>query len=314
MVFVFSGCGTGAYQIQMIPKDQKLKESELARDKGARDKIVVIDVDGALFNSRQDSWMRQGVNPVSEFLDKLDKAAADKSVKAVVLRINSPGGSVAAADMMYHSLGQFKEKKDVPVVAFMMDLACSGAYYLACGTDGMVAQPSTVTGSIGTIMQTVSIEGTMKKIGVKTVAIKSGELKDMASPLHELSDKERVVLQGIIDGFYEQFLGVVEQGRPGLEAEAIRTLADGRVYTAPQAKKAGLIDKVGYADTAIDWAKQMGGIEKAKVVMYHRPLWTKPNIYSDTQSHSGGPLVNIDLPEFLDAGRTQFLYLWQPEL
>jgi protease-4 len=122
--------------------------------------------------------------------------------------------------------------------------------------------------------------------------------------VHELSDKERVVLQGIIDGFYEQFLGVVEQGRPGLEAEAIRTLADGRVYTAPQAKKAGLIDKVGYAD----------GIEKAKVVMYHRPLWTKPNIYSDTQSHSGGPLVNIDLPEFLDAGRTQFLYLWQPEL
>ena len=309
-----SGCGTGAFQIQMIPKDQELQETELEKDKGAKDKIVVIDVEGVLFNQRQDSWMRQGVNPVCEFVDKLDKAAADKQVRAVVLRINSPGGSVSASDMMYHRLAEFKREKKVPVVAFMMDLACSGAYYLACGADGMVAQPSTVTGSIGTIMQTVSVAGTMEKIGIEAVAIKSGKLKDVGSPLHALRDDEREVLQGIINGFYEQFLDVVEKGRPDMDAQAIRTLADGRVYTAKQAQASGLIDKIGYADAAIDWAKSMAGIEKAKVVMYHRPLATKPNIYSSTHSSVSGPLVNIDLPKFLDTGRTQFLYLWQPEL
>ncbi len=313
-----TGCGTGAFQIQMIPKDQSLKETQIDQDKGwfVSDKIVVIDVDGILLNKQQNSFMRQGDNPVSTFLEKLDKAAGDDDVKAVVLRVNSPGGSVAASDMMYHSLVEFKRKTDKPVVACMLDVAASGGYYLACGCDGIIAQPSCVTGSIGTIMQTISVAGTMEKIGITAVAIKSGNMKDMGSPLHELSEEERVLLQQIIDRFYEQFLGVVENGRPKLDKAELRQLADGRVFTAAQAHEEGLIDRIGYADDAIAWAKKMAGVKKAKTVIYHRPLQTMPNIYGSAMSEASGfgPLINIDLPDWLDAGGAKFLYLWQPGL
>ncbi len=317
LVFV-GGCGTGAFQIQMIPRNQKLVETQIDKDKGlfVKDKIVVIDVDGVLMNRPKNGWMRQGDNPVSTFLEKLDRAAADNAVKAVVLRINSPGGSVAASDMMYHSLAEFKKKKKVPVVACMMDVAASGGYYLACGADGIMAQPSTVTGSIGTIMQTFSVAGTMQKIGVEAVAVKSGRMKDIASPLHDLTDEEKQILQQIIDRFYERFLAVVKKGRPELDMNKLRRLADGRVFPAEQAEQLGLIDRIGYPDDAVDWARRMAGVKKAKTVIYHRSLSTMPNIYGSATSQASGigPLINIDLPDWLQSGRTQFLYLWQPGL
>ncbi|MDH4202222.1 MAG: signal peptide peptidase SppA [Phycisphaerae bacterium] len=313
-----TGCGTGAFQIQMIPRNQELTETQIKKDEGwfVKDKIVVIDVDGVLINKPQDSWMRQGDNPVSTLLEKLDKAAGDDDVKAVVLRINSPGGSVAASDMMHHSLAEFKQKKKVPVVACMMDVAASGGYYLACGADGMMAQPSTVTGSIGTIMQTFSVAGTMEKIGIEAVAVKSGKMKDIASPLHDMTDEEKQILQEIIDRFYEQFLTVVDNGRPKLEMNKLQPLADGRVFIADQAKELGLIDRIGYADDAVQWAKEMAGVEKVKTVIYHRPMAAIPNIYGSATSQASGigPLVNIVLPDWLESGGTQFLYLWQPGL
>jgi protease-4 len=313
-----SGCGTGAFQIQMIPADQELKETQIDRDKGlfVSDKIVVIDIDGILLNRQQNGLMRQGDNPVSTFLEKLDKAAADERVKAVVLRLNTPGGSVAAADMMYHSLLQFKQKTNKPVIACMLDVAASGGYYLACGCDGIIAQPSCITGSIGTIMQTISVAGTMEKIGITAVAVKSGNMKDMGSPLHELSEEEQALLQQIIDRFYEQFLGVVQNSRADLDNAKLRELADGRVFTAVQAHEEGLIDRIGYADDAIAWAKKLAGVKKAKTVIYHRPMETMPNIYGSAmgQSSGMGPLVNIDLPDWLDTGGAKFLYLWQPGL
>jgi len=313
-----TGCGTGAFQVQIIPKSQELKETQIDRDKGmfVSDKIVIIDIDGIMLNRQQNSFMRQGDNPVSTFLEKLDKAAADDDVKAVVLRLNTPGGSVAAADMMYHSLTEFKRKKKVPVIACMMDVAASGGYYLACAADGIIAQPSCITGSIGTIMQTISFAGTMEKIGITAVAVKSGKMKDIASPLHELSEEEQLILQQIIDGFYEQFIGVVENGRPDLDKAKLRQLADGRVFTAAQAHEEGLVDRIGYADDAIAWAKKIAGVKKATVVIYHRPMETMPNVYGSAMSEASGmgPLINIDLPDWLDTGGAKFLYLWQPGL
>lgn len=312
------GCRTGAFQMQMIPQDRELQETQIDRDRGffVNDKIAVIDVDGIMINKQQNSFLRQGDNPVSTFLEKLDKAAADANVKAVVLRLNTPGGSVAATDMMYHSLVKFKQKTKKPVIACMLDVAASGGYYLACGADGIIAQPSCVTGSIGTMMQTFSVAGTMEKIGVTAVAVKSGRMKDIGSPLHELTEEEQAVLQEIIDGFYEQFLGVVQKGRPNLDQDKLRKLADGRVFTARQAYEEGLIDHVGYADDAIVWAKKMAGVEKAKTVIYHRSMAMMPNIYGSAMGQASGigPLVNIDLPDWLDTGGAKFLYLWQPGL
>jgi protease-4 len=296
----------------------KLVETEIKRDKGffVTDKIAVIEVDGIMANRRKSGLLRAGENPVSMFVEKLEKARKDGNVRAVVLRLNSPGGTVGGADLMYHHLREFKAKSRKPVVACMLDVAASGAYYLACGCDGIVAQPTTVTGSIGTIVQTVSFAGTMEKLGVKSVAIKSGKLKDMASPLHDLSEEEREVLQGIVTEFYEQFVQVVDQGREALQEGKVRELADGRVFTAKEALEAGLIDRLGYPDEGISWAKKLAGVKKARVVMYHRPSGYMSNIYSSAKAGSDAvaPLVNVELPDWLTAEGTQFLYLWQPGL
>ena len=316
LLVVLAGCGPTAFRIELVPTNQQLDETEIQRDKGVfvRDKIAVIDVDGLLINKRKRGWMREGDNPVSLFVEKLDKAAADRRVKAVVLRINSPGGTVAASDIMYHSLREFKRKTGKPVVTCILGLGCSGAYYVACGSDGIVAQPGSVTGSIGTIMHTFSVAGTMEKIGVKAVVIKSGELKDLGSPLHDLGAEERKVLEGIVNEFFQQFLTVVEKGRKDIGEQKLQGLADGRVFTAEEAFREKLIDRVGYPADGIEWVKKIAGVEKARVVMYHRPLGYKANVYSSAMRDEGivGALINVEIPDWLNSGGAQFLYLWQP--
>jgi protease-4 len=315
-LITLGGCGPAAFQIEVVPTHQQLKETRIQRDGGlfVFDKIAIIDVDGLLANKRKHGWMRTGDNPVSLFVEKLDKAAADPDVKAVVLRLNSPGGTVSASDIMYHSLREFKRETSKPVVACVLGLGCSGAYYLACGCDGIMAQPSSVTGNIGTVFQTFSVAGTMEKIGIKAVTIKSGKLKDIASPLHDLSAEEREVLERIIGELFQQFLTVVRQGRKTIEQQKLRELADGRVFTANEALQEGLIDKIGYLSDGIKWAKEMAGVEKTQVVIYHRPLGYKPNVYGSATANAGaiGPLINVDLPDWLTSSTAQFLYLWQP--
>jgi protease-4 len=318
LIFAFplAGCGPAAFQVELVPTSQELEETQIQRDKGlfVLDKIAIIDVDGLMVNRQRQGFMRSGENPVSLFIEKLDKAAADRSVKAVVLRLDSPGGTVAASDIMYHSLREFKRKTGKPVFACVLSLGCSGAYYLACACDGVMAQPSSVTGNIGTVFQTVSVAGTMEKIGVKAVTIKSGELKDLASPLHDLSDEERRVLEGIIQDFSNQFFNVVREGRKKMGEQKLREVADGRVFTAEQALQQGLIDKIGYLADGIEWARETAGVRKAKVVIYHRPLGYVPNAYGAAASSASGmgPLINVELPDWLNSSGAQFLYLWQP--
>ena len=313
---IFAGCRPTAFHIELVSADKELEETQIQKDAGwsVSDKIAIIDVDGPLANRRRGGWMRSGENPVSLFIEKLDKAAADKSVKAVVLRLNSPGGTVAATDIMYHQLRQFRDETGKPVIACVLGLGCSGAYYTACGCDGIVAQPSSVVGNIGTIFQTFSVAGTMEKIGVKTVTIKSGDLKDMASPLHDLSDDERKVLEGIIEHHSEQFFEVVRKGRKKIDEQKMAELSDGRVFTAEQALEQGLIDKVGYLDDGIKWAKEMAGVKKSRVVIYNRPSSYMPNAYglAAANADSISPLVNLELPDWLNSDGAQFLYLWLP--
>ncbi|MBN1974417.1 MAG: signal peptide peptidase SppA [Sedimentisphaerales bacterium] len=318
LIIVLTGCNTGAFQIELIPADKELKESRVQKDKGwfITDKIAIIDVEGTMENERQSGLLQAGENPVSVFIEKLDKAAKDPDVKAIVLRMDSPGGTVVAADIMYHSLKEFKRKTKKPVVVCVTGMACSGGYYLACAGDGIVAQPSSVIGNIGTIFQTFSIEGTMQKIGVKTVAIKSGQLKDIGSPLHNLSEQEKEVLEGIIKEMFQQFVSIVRENRKSIGEQKLQELTDGRVFTAKQALDEKLIDKTGYLEDGIAWAKELANVDKAKVVIYHRPSLYTPNSYSSASASAAGlePLINIDLPDWLSSGGSQFLYLWQPGL
>lgn len=308
------GCApSGGFKITPIPADQTLEEQIVSRSPGwVSDRIAIIDISGILMNAHTPSLLGEGEHPVALAVEKLESAAKDRRVKAVVLRINSPGGSVTASDSMYQEILAFKAKTHKPVVAYFQDVAASGAYYLACAADEIIAQRTTVTGSIGVIMQMVDFTETMTKLGIAADAIKSGPFKDAGSPLRPMKADERVLFQGLVDGFYQQFVDVVARGRPKLTLSDVTKLADGRVYNAQQALESGLIDRVGTLTEAIEIAKQRAGITSAHTVIYHRPMDWSPNIYA----HSPAPpatqninLFNINLP-VIWTKRPVFMYIW----
>lgn len=309
-----AGCGQrGAWMIKPVSLDEDLTESVISRDPGwfVTDKIVVIDVDGLLLNSRQQGIFSTGENPVSLFVEKLDKAQGDSRVKALIIRINSPGGGVTACDIMHDRLRRFrKARSDVRVFAVIEDVGASGAYYLACGAERILAHPTSVIGSIGVIVQTVSFAGTMAKLGITAHAITSGKHKDLASPLKPLDKEDQAILQEMVDRYYNRFLAVVAAGRKSLPAEKIKALADGRVFAGDKAKELGLVDGITHMTEAIGMAKQECGADRVKVVMYHRPWGHRANVYSALPIAPQINLVNISVGDFLDMTRPRFMYLW----
>lgn len=316
MLALASGCGEMAYRIEVIPAERTLSETTLIDEGGLFPaKIALIDVSGVIANHEKRSLLGSSANPVSVFVEHLDKAAKDSSVKAVLLRINSPGGGVTASDIMYNELLHFKKEKGgkCPVVAVMMDVAASGGYYLACGADEIIAQPTTVTGSIGVIMLAPDFSGTLGKIGTEVNAIKSGKMKDAGSPFRKLGLEERVIFQKLINEYYDRFVSVVVAGRPKLDEAKIRELADGRVYSGAQAAELGLVDRVGTLRDAVAELKERIGAKKVRVVTYTRPAEDRPNIYAQTPA---GPvqmnLFNLQVTESLLNPEPQFLYMWAP--
>jgi protease IV len=278
------------------------------------DKVALIDVSGIIMNVRMSGLISDGENPVSLFREKLDKAADDPSVKAVVLRINSPGGGVTASDIMYNDLIRFRAKTRKPVVACMMDICASGGYYLAVGCDFVYAHPSTVTGSIGVIIKMCNAEGLCKLLGVESDNIKSGPNKDIGNPAKKMTEEQRAIMQGLVDSFYDRFVEVVATGR-GMSPEQVRKIADGRVYSAPQAAALGLIDEIGYLEDAIDQAKLLAGIRDADVVAYDRETGCRHTMYASAPHIPSEIKVKLEVPGLnLNAlGGATFLYLWQPD-
>jgi protease-4 len=276
-----------------------------------RNKIAIIDIEGLIMNARSSGLLSDGDNPVSLFREKLDAAANDKHVKAVVLRINSPGGAVTASDIMYRDLVNFRKETNKPVVACMMDVAASGAYYLAMGSDRIYAHPSTVTGSIGVIMSLYNASGLLTMIGVSSDPIKSGPNKDLGNPARPMTAEERAILQGMVDSFYGQFVGIVVKGR-GLPEAQVRKLADGRVYTGVEAKKLHLVDEVGYLEDAIQAAMDMAGLDDARVITFDRGDGFRGSIYAGMPRIPSRIDVKLDLPGFNPTAGATFMYLWEP--
>ena len=313
---VVVGCGQNAgLLIRPVSVDQRLQETVILTDPGwgVRDKVVIIDVDGLLINQAEKTFFGQGENPVSLFVEKLDRAQADANVKAIVVRINSPGGGVTASDIMYNRLVQFRQYKRVPIIAIIQDVGASGGYYIACGADAILAHPTAVTGSIGVIVQLMSFADLMEKLGIDANAVTSGRFKSMASPLKPLEQEDVDLVQGMVNDYYERFVEVVQTGRPKLTPEAVRTLADGRVYTGQQAKANGLVDDLGYMMDAIDTARKCSNSPRVKVVIYHRPLGYRPNAYATTPMPAPTTqfnMLNISMPALFELSQPQFLYVW----
>jgi protease IV len=270
-----------------------------------RDKVLVLDISGIIMGGEIGSPLSDRKKPglIARVREALDRARQDAHVKAVVLRVNSPGGGVTASDILYHELKTFKQETGVTLVAHIMDVGASGAYYAALAADAITAQPTSVTGSIGVIMYRVDATGLMQKVGIQTVEIASADKKGIGSPFRPLSDDERKIFQGFIDSLFGRFTGLIADERK-MTPDAVKKMADGRIFTSREAQAGGLIDGIGYLEDAIELAKKKAGLPEATVVTYFRPGEYRTNIYSVN-------LINIDLGDLADPG-AKFLYLWWP--
>jgi protease-4 len=217
-----------------------------------RDKIGVVPIKGVLNTSK-------------EIVAQLDKYAEDDDIKAVVLRVDSPGGAVVPAQEIYDKINKIKEKKKV--VTSMGSVAASGGYYIACASDKIVANPGTITGSIGVIIQFPQVKELLKKIGLKSTVIKSGKYKDVGSPSREISQDEMKLLQGLVDDIYNQFVEAVSSSRK-IPKKKVEEIADGRIITGRQALELGLVDYLGTMEYSIDLAARLSGIEGKPQVVY----------------------------------------------
>jgi len=217
-----------------------------------KDKIGVVTIEGVLSNSR-------------DTLKQLDKYEKDGNVKAVILRINSPGGAVVPSQEIYDKVLRLKKSKKV--VVSMGSVAASGGYYIACAADRIIANPGTITGSIGVIAQFSQVEDLLEKVGLKTTVVKTGRYKDVGSPMREMTAADKGLVQGVIDDIQGQFMEAVLSNR-NLSRENIEDIADARIFTGRQALKAGLVDDLGNMEYAIDIATDLAGIEGKPEVIY----------------------------------------------
>ena len=313
-LFVFLITGCTCFSIPLVEKSQSLDETVIS-GKG-RDKILLIDVSGVLSTEEQGGAFsfRKEASIVARIREELKKAATDKRIKGLILRVNSPGGTVTSSDIIYREIKRFKEKKGLPVIACIMELAASGGYYVSLASDTIIAHPTSVTGSIGVIALKFNAKGLMEKIGIEDETIKAGDKKDLWSPFRPSTEEERKIMQNMLDDFHGKFMDVVAEGRKKLTREQIKVLADGRIYSAEQALKEKLIDGIGYLDDVIELVKKKAGVDKAKVIIYHRPYSYKNNIYSrmPNSDFKNINLVNLDLGGLLDDMGLRFMYLWLP--
>jgi protease-4 len=279
----------------------------------AKDKVLMIDVEGMISSVVNTSLFSREKNAVARVYERLARAAQDPLVKAVILRLDTPGGEVTASDMIHHEIMTFKEKTRKPVIGLMMGVAASGGYYIASACDYIMAHPTTLTGSIGVISIFPNFGDLMAKVGVKVNVIKSGEAKDSGGPFRDMTVEEKKLFQAIIDEYYEDFLGVVAANRKDkIAAGDLRTIADGRVYTAPQALKLKLIDEIGYFDDAYAKILSMAGLKSAKLVAYTYYPSSKTNVYA-AQLGDFSPLDKKVVESYLAILKTGFYYLWLPQ-
>lgn len=247
-------------------------------DLSLEDRIALIRVEGVILDAQPT-------------VGELKKFGDSPSVKAIVLRIDSPGGGVVPSQEIYDAVKRVRNKSNKAVVASMGTVAASGGYYIASATDRIVANPGTLTGSIGVIMEMANFEGLLKKIGVEGVVIKSGRFKDVGSPLRKMSDEDRQLLQAVMEDVHQQFIQAVAEGR-SLDIAEVQSLADGRIFTGRQAKEAKLVDELGDLDDAIRLAADLAGIEGEPRVVEPRRRFS---IRELLESRLFGGLPKIDL-------------------
>lgn len=290
----------------------RLASVQLVPSKSTTGKVAIIDVDGLLVNKNMSGIGSMGENPVALFREKLDALAADTTIRAVVLRINTPGGGVTASDIMSRDLREFKSRTGLPVVACIMDVGAGGGYYLAVSADAIVAHPTSIVGGIGVIMNTYNMEDTLGQFNILPVPIKAGKFIDIGSTERSMDKDEKAALQAIADSFHARFVSRVKESRPAAAKHAENF--DGRIFSGAQAQEFALVDRVGYLDDSLEVARSLAGLhESSGVVMLRRDndrAFTQFDVTPNTPMTS---IIPIHVPGLDRSTLPTFLYLWQAD-
>ncbi|MFM7207964.1 MAG: signal peptide peptidase SppA [Planctomycetaceae bacterium] len=308
-IAVLSAIGSAGACFQYFQRDARVTEKWHSLSRTAADKVAIVSVTGAILGG--DGFVRA----------QLDHVAEDDSVKAIVLRVDSPGGTVSGSDEIHHRLEKLAEQRDLPVVVSMGGIAASGGYYVAMANRGrddvIFAEPATLTGSIGVIIPHFDVSQALRRFDVRDDSIASGPLKEMLSPTKdrppELAERERKLLQELVDDMFGRFKEIVKAGRPKLDDEAVERVATGQVFTARQAHEAGLVDRIGFLEDAVDRAVELAGLsaDTARVVKY-----SKPKGLIDEILGGASPTGRVDLGAIaeLTSPRGWYLCTWLPAI
>jgi protease-4 len=309
-IFFITGC-TPHIHFDFLGKE-RIGEVVLKKSK-ALEKILVIDIDNIIESTVNQGLLDREGDILSQVYLRLQKAAEDKLIKGIILRLNTRGGEVTAVDIIYKEILNFRKKTSLPVVALMVSMATSGGYYIACACDRILAHPSTITGSIGVISLFPNVQKLISELGVEVNIIKSGKMKDAGSFLKKMNPEEKSLFQVIINEMFQRFITVVYNNRKDfISREEIKKIADGRIFTAKQALKEKLIDKVGYIDDALKEVFSLASISDAQVIAYtYNPL-KKTNIYAQSGLNNIVTGKTKSLEKLFPTMKYGFYYLWLP--
>jgi len=293
----------------MMDFDETLLSEEILEEGDISNRIAVLNLEGVIQEDIDSIFGTESLH--EDFMKSIEKAGEDESIKGIILKINSPGGAVGATAEIHRALVELQEEYDKPIYVSMGETAASGGYYAATPADKIFAEPSTLTGSIGVIMESMNFSGLAEKYGVKTNTIKSGKHKDIMSPTREMTDEEKDILQTMVDEMYDDFVDVIVEGRD-LSEDKVRELGDGRVYTGKQAAENGLVDEVGNYDDAIKAMKDDYDLENATVISYGLDLGIFGNISMSVkemiQNKQDDLEIVSELMKRTDRPRAMYLY------
>lgn len=307
-VFFSSGCAS----IQLGPTMGPLEETVLEGD--STEKVLLINLQGLISNQKDHAFTgaTTALGMVEQVREIISKAEKDDDIKALLIKVNSPGGTVTSSDIIFHELVAYKKKHGIPVYVHVMDIAASGGYYIALAGDEIIAHPTSLVGSIGVIALKMNMEKLMGKIGVDWEIVKSGDKKDFMSPFRSFTDEERKLFQNTIDNFHNRFVNIIAQNRTELDLDEVRPLADGRVFDSKQAMDSNLIDEIGYITDTLGRIKLKLETPDLKVVTYHREGDYKSNLYSFSPQSPTFNMINLNLGLNKSSLSPYFLYLWMP--
>ena len=316
-VFLLITCGLLLVNGCMFPivklftdASDPLKEFTIEGDE--KGKILMIPVNGIISDISQKGMIRTDPSMVQDIVSQLRLAEKDPEIQAVLFKIDSPGGSVTASDIIYHEILSFKKRTGKKVTAVIMNVAASGGYYMALPADFIMAHPTSVTGSIGVIFLRPKVYGLMDKIGVDISANTSGENKDMGSPFRKATAAEDKIFQSLTDSLGKRSVDLVVEHRH-ITPDAVKDISTARIYLAHEALRLGLIDEIGYLTEAIARTKEMAGLdENSRVIVYRREEFANDNLYNSQTRYGDAHSALIDMG-ILDAGvlnLSGFYYLW----